>query len=563
MLSLLLLSLAHTLLALDTVVDLGYAQYRGAPIGDGSTIQWAGMRYARSVSRTEGMRFAAAQDPVPEPSGTIVDATQFGPICIGTHDELQQEFGGRASEDCLFVNVFAPAKATNESALPVYVFIQGGGFNDNGNANYDGADLVRAAEEEMVVVNFNYRVGPYGFLASKEIVEDETLSVNNGLLDQRQLLKWVKEHISQFGGNPDHVVLGGASAGGGSIVLQLTAYGGRDDSLFHGAFAESPAFPPLRNVEESQPAYDALLTATGCADLKCLREMDAVAFQTAVRNFNMPFPNSVNPPIYFWNPTIDNDLIRDYTYKELQAGNFVRVPLVLGDTSNEGWVFTPKSVTSEEGAERFIADQFTSLGKSFTQRYSIKQAWKGSADMKLVNDARWKKVASDIYAYMRYTCGALNVTSAYTSGAPVEDTWPVWQYRWSVGDALHVSELMSIWHNGTSPASVFMQGYLTSFVRSLDPNQHKKEFWKDNSRLESPTWANVVGSADGVKQRIVFKNENEVLMQAIDQPEWERCEVVGLLQSNLQTESPSSGARRISMSYAGWIIAFLVVAWCG
>jgi carboxylesterase type B len=97
----------------------------------------------------------------------------------------------------LFVNVFAPAKATNTSALPVYVFIQGGGFNANGNANYDGSELIYAADGQMVVVNFNYRVGPYGFLASEELASSKELSLNNGLKDQRQLLKWVQRHISK------------------------------------------------------------------------------------------------------------------------------------------------------------------------------------------------------------------------------------------------------------------------------------------------------------------------------------------------------------------------------
>ena len=107
------------------------------------------------------------------------------------------EFGGKWSEDCLFANVFAPTHATNSSKLPVYVFIQGGGFNNNGNANLDGSDLVRASGKQIVVVNFNYRVGPYGFLAGAEIVANKSLSLNNGLKDQRQLLKWVNKYIDQ------------------------------------------------------------------------------------------------------------------------------------------------------------------------------------------------------------------------------------------------------------------------------------------------------------------------------------------------------------------------------
>ena len=82
--------------------------------------------------------------------------------------------------------------------MPVYVFIQGGGFNLNGNANYNGADLIDAGDDGIVVVNFNYRVGPYGFLAGREIVANSSLSLNNGLKDQRKALEWVQKHIQQF-----------------------------------------------------------------------------------------------------------------------------------------------------------------------------------------------------------------------------------------------------------------------------------------------------------------------------------------------------------------------------
>lgn len=90
----------------------------------------------------------------------LLTTDQFGPLCVGTKTRLTSESNGRHSEDCLFINVFAPTRATNDSLLPVYVFIQGGGFNINGNANYNGADLIDAGDDGMIVVNFNYRVGP-------------------------------------------------------------------------------------------------------------------------------------------------------------------------------------------------------------------------------------------------------------------------------------------------------------------------------------------------------------------------------------------------------------------
>jgi carboxylesterase type B len=193
LLLLLTLSVQQTV-AVDAVVDLGYAKYRGNQSSNGISL-WAGMRYARNPSRVDGMRFAAPEDP--QPVAGIVNATKFGAICIGTDTRLSNEFDPAVSEDCLFANVFAPTNATAKSKLPVYVFVQGGGFGANSNPNYDGTKLIQASGNNMVIVNFNYRVGPYGFLASKEFLENNTLSLNNGLKDQRQVLKWVKSHIDK------------------------------------------------------------------------------------------------------------------------------------------------------------------------------------------------------------------------------------------------------------------------------------------------------------------------------------------------------------------------------
>lgn len=102
------------------------------------------------------------------------------------------------SEDCLFLDIYAPTAALKGSKkLPVFFWIQGGGFAVNSNANYNGTGLIKASENNMVVVTFNYRVGPYGFLAGEEV--ERGGSLNNGLKDQRKALKWVQKHISKVG----------------------------------------------------------------------------------------------------------------------------------------------------------------------------------------------------------------------------------------------------------------------------------------------------------------------------------------------------------------------------
>jgi acetylcholinesterase len=95
----------------------------------------------------------------------------------------------------LFLNVWSPTGATPDSKLPVWVYIQGGGYNTNSNANYNGSEVVNTSGQSIVFVNFNYRVASWGFLASEKVRENGDLNV--GLLDQRLVLKWVQEHISK------------------------------------------------------------------------------------------------------------------------------------------------------------------------------------------------------------------------------------------------------------------------------------------------------------------------------------------------------------------------------
>ena len=120
----------------------------------------------------------------------MADIKQFQPICVGT----DQKVSSTLSEDCLFINVFAPSNATTQSKLPVWFYIQGGGYIVNSNANYNGTDVVEKSGFNALLVNFNYRVGALGFLASEQIQNDGAL--NTGLLDQRKALRWVHKYIS-------------------------------------------------------------------------------------------------------------------------------------------------------------------------------------------------------------------------------------------------------------------------------------------------------------------------------------------------------------------------------
>lgn len=101
------------------------------------------------------------------------------------------------NEDCLFLDLYVPANATTGAKLPVLFNIPAGGFNYNAGADADRSGLIIASKGNIIVVRPHYRVGPYGFIASKEIRKSKNASTNNGLKDQRKALEWIQRHISK------------------------------------------------------------------------------------------------------------------------------------------------------------------------------------------------------------------------------------------------------------------------------------------------------------------------------------------------------------------------------
>ena len=135
--------------------------------------------------------------PLVKRTNGLTDILQHGAKCLPVRaSQSNNPSSNGYSEDCLFLDVYAPSNATANTSLPVYVFIQGGGFIEN-SGNYNGSTLVKASDMQIVVVMIGYRVGPYGFLASDEVRGGGSL--NNGLKDQRMALHWIQDHISKVG----------------------------------------------------------------------------------------------------------------------------------------------------------------------------------------------------------------------------------------------------------------------------------------------------------------------------------------------------------------------------
>lgn len=150
---------------------------------------------------------------------------QHGPVCYSVDQILLPSPPVTMSEDCLYIDVYTPRStetdswATSEAnGLPVMIWIQGGAVVEQFNPNYNGTRIVEASGGNVVVVTFNYRVGPNRFLASDELLQG---NLNLGLHDQRAAISWVQSHVSQFGGDPNRVTLFGTSIGGGMLLQTL------------------------------------------------------------------------------------------------------------------------------------------------------------------------------------------------------------------------------------------------------------------------------------------------------------------------------------------------------
>ena len=202
----------------------GLTVYRGIPfaappVGD---LRW---RPPQPAARWEGVR----------------QATKFAP------DPYQGDGKGNVSEDCLYLNIWTPAKSA-DARVPVLVWIYGGGFSFGSTSTpvHNGEHLARKG---VVLVSINYRVGPFGFLAHPELSAEspQHVSGNYGLLDQIAGLRWIRKNIAAFGGDPDKVTIFGESAGG--IAVSMLCASPLAKGLFRGAISQSGgSFGPPRHT---------------------------------------------------------------------------------------------------------------------------------------------------------------------------------------------------------------------------------------------------------------------------------------------------------------------------
>lgn len=280
--------------------------------------------------------------PVAQTWGERRDATEYGAGCYAAPVPLpvfdQQGVSYAESEDCLTLNVVRPAGVDKaDTKLPVLVWIHGGGFSEGNSADqrYNISFLVRESVDvgaPVIGVTINYRLSGFGFLPGSRL--NRTGVANLGLYDQRLALGWIQDNIAAFGGDPSRVTLQGESAGAISVGHQFLAFGGRDDGLFRAGIMQSGgvgAGAPFLPEEAQDIAYNRVLNETGCTSSKdtldCLREVPVDRLRAAFQGME-----------YF--PSIDGDLVGEHPAVDLDAGRFVRRPILTGTNTNEGTAFT-------------------------------------------------------------------------------------------------------------------------------------------------------------------------------------------------------------------------------
>ncbi|WP_158228114.1 carboxylesterase/lipase family protein [Pseudonocardia sp. MH-G8] len=334
---------------LGELVSIDQGELLGAT--DGSVLRYRGIPYAAAPV---GERRWRPPGPAPSWNGTR-PATEPGARCpqVAVAPDAPPASG---SEDCLSLDVTVPAGTTADDALPVLVWIHGGGFSAGAGSDVDPRRLAEAGP--LVVVTVNYRLGMLGFLGLPGLEG----SGEFGLLDQQAALHWVQRNIRAFGGDPGSVTLAGESAGADSVCSQLTSPGAL--GLFHRVIMQSggcstanivdvirpgtgPAGDTWKTLPLLQAAGDAAATAFGCPEEELGRppaarfgdRYDSAAVLDCLRT--LPAAQLVDGTDYYWSPATGtptlprrpSDVVVD---RDVRLGT----PVLAGTTKDEGTLFT-------------------------------------------------------------------------------------------------------------------------------------------------------------------------------------------------------------------------------
>jgi len=421
---------------------------------------------AEGVVSFKGIPYAAPPVGVlrwraPQPVAPWTDvraADKPGAVCMQMLNPHDNGLGpGPASEDCLTLNVFAPAEAKH---LPVMVWIHGGGFV-NGSATaalYDGSALAR---QGVVVVTLNYRLGRFGFFAHPALTAEQKGEpvANYGLMDQIAALEWVKRNIGAFGGDPTDVTIFGESAGGMAVNRLMMIRKARD--LFAKAIVESGV-----GREKSQTLAEAEVDG-----VKFAGKLGAGSDTAALRAIPADKIIAAGDPDVLGGelPIVDGQMLTENPAEAFAAGRVARVPYMVGSNSLE--FPNPGAAMIRPKIVHLTPEQQAAAAKA----YGSQEA----ADAHIVSDLIFGEPAR------------------WLAGETAKRGMPTWLYRFSVvsakvpkmlqGGAVHASDRQYVfntlnaspWPTDARDAALAetISAYWVAFAKTGDPNGGGRPVW--------------------------------------------------------------------------------------
>ncbi|XP_031196982.1 pyrethroid hydrolase Ces2e [Mastomys coucha] len=303
------------------------------------------------------LRFAPPQ--APEPWSGVRDGTSHPNMCL-QNDMMSSEDlkmmklilpPVSMSEDCLYLNIYAPTHAYKGSNLPVMVWIHGGALTVGMASMYDGSVL--AATENVVVVTIQYRLGVLGFFSTG----DQHARGNWGYLDQVAALRWVQQNIAHFGGNPGRVTIFGESAGGTSVSSHVVSP--MSQGLFHGAIMESGvAVLPDLISSSSEVVYRIVANLSGCTD------MNSETLMRCLRSKSEAEILAINKVFKIIPAVVDGEFLPKHPQELLASKDFHPVPSIIGINNDEyGWIL-PTTMDSDQKVEEINKKTLPAVLKS-------------------------------------------------------------------------------------------------------------------------------------------------------------------------------------------------------
>ena len=361
------------------------------------------------------------------------------------------------SEDCLYLNVWTGAQSSKEKR-PVLVWIYGGGFTSGGSAVpiYDGEAM---AKKGIVFVSINYRVGIFGFFAHPELTKESgyNASGNYGILDQIAALKWVKENIAAFGGDPNNVTIAGQSAGSMSVNCLVTSPLAKD--LFQKAIGESGASftGGNANLQKAEEEGVKIMKSAGASSIKDLRAMPAEELMKKTQGFR--------------GPIIDGYVLPDAIVTIFKEGKENKVGLLTGWNQDEGLLFGP--IKKADDFKKQAEKNYGSDAQTFLQYYPARTDEEAdSSQLKLSRD--------EIFGVQNYTWANMtgnqdNKVYVYRFTRKLPATGQYVKYgAFHTGEVPYAYDNLKFVNRPWEPAdfqlATIMSAYWSNFITSGNPN---------------------------------------------------------------------------------------------